>query len=132
MTMLPSPAHAIVKPSPPSCTVAVHVLLRTSQNRHVPSLDTDASSASLVGFHATRSIPPVWPRSSVLCLTWDFSGFQIRNVRSAEPVAMRWPVGLQAIVRILFHFGQPTLKAWVVKKKKTYVCEPGRDEDGSW
>ena len=101
ITTLPSAAHAIVKPSPPNCTVAVHVLLRTSQNLHVPSLLTDANSASFVGFHATRSIPPVCPRNSVLFFTCGFSGFQIRKVRSAEPVAMRWPVGFQAMVRIL-------------------------------
>ena len=101
MTTLPSAAQAMVNPSPPSCTVATHVLLRTSQKRQVPSLLTEASSASLVGFQATRSMPPVWPRSSVLFFTWGFSGFQIRRVRSAEPVAMRWPVGFQAMVRIL-------------------------------
>lgn len=101
MTTLPSAAHAIVNPSPPSCTVAVHVLLLTSQNRHVPSLLTDASSASFVGFQATRSIPPVCPLSSVLFFTCGFSGFHIRSVRSAEPVAMRWPVGFQAIVRMV-------------------------------
>ena len=101
ITTLPSAAHAIVNPSPPSCTVAVHVLLLTSQNLHVPSLLTDANSASFVGFHATRSIPPVCPLNSVLFFTCGFSGFHIRNVRSAEPVAMRWPVGFQAMVRIL-------------------------------
>lgn len=101
ITTLPSAAQAIVNPSPPNCTVAVHVLLRTSQNRHVPSLLTDANSASFVGFQATRSIPPVCPRSSVLFFTCGFSGFQIRSVRSADPVAIRWPVGFQAMVRIL-------------------------------
>lgn len=58
-TTLPSPAQAIVRPSPPSGTVAVHVLLFTSQNLQVPSLLTEASSASLVGFHATFSTAPV-------------------------------------------------------------------------
>ena len=66
---LPSAAHAIVKPSPPRATVAVHVLVFTSQNLHVPSLETDASSASFVGFHPTRSIAPVCPLNSVLLLT---------------------------------------------------------------
>ncbi len=101
MTTLPSAAHAMVNPSPPSCTVAVQALLRTSQNLHVPSLLTEASSASLVGFQATRSTPPVWPRSSVLFFTCGFSGFHIRSVRSADPVAMRCPVGFQAMVRML-------------------------------
>lgn len=89
MTTLPSAAHAIVNPSPPSCTVAVHVLLLTSQNLQVPSLLTDAISASFVGFQATRSIPPVCPLNSVLFFTCGFSGFHIRSVRSAEPVAIR-------------------------------------------
>jgi hypothetical protein len=43
----------------------------------------------------------VWPRSSVLFFTCGFSGFQMRNVRSAEPVAIRCPVGFHAMVRIL-------------------------------
>ncbi len=101
MATLPSPDQVTVKPSPPSWTVAIQVLLRTSQNRQVPSLETDASSASLVGFHATRSMAAVWPRSSVLFLTCGFSGFQMRSVRSAEPVAIRCPVGFHAMVRIL-------------------------------
>jgi len=98
---LPSPAHASVKPSPPMLRVEVQVLLRTSQKRTVPSEEQDASSASLVGFQATRSMPPVWARSSVLFLTCAFSGFQMRRVRSAEPVAIRRPVGFQARVRRL-------------------------------
>lgn len=140
MTTLPSAAQAIVNPSPPSCTVAVHVLLRTSQNRHVPSLLTDASSASFVGFHATRSIPPVCPRSSVLFFTCGFSGFQIRSVRSAEPVAIRWPVGFQAMVRILVWGGRCQEGGegegfwreggrW---RRYAYVWEPGPREAGSW
>lgn len=66
---LPSAAHAIVKPSPPSATVAVHFFVFTSQNLQVPSLETEASSASFVGFHATLSIGPVCPLSSVLFFT---------------------------------------------------------------
>lgn len=46
-------------------------------------------------------MPAVWPRNSVLFFTCGFSGFQMRKVRSAEPVAMRWPVGFHAMVRIL-------------------------------
>lgn len=101
MTTLPSAAHAIVSPSPPSCTTAVQALFRTSQNLQVPSLETEANSASLVGFQATRSMPPPWPLRSVLFLTCGFSGFQMRKVRSAEPVAIKLPLGLQAMVRIL-------------------------------
>ena len=123
MTTLPSAAHAIVKPSPPSCTVAVHVLLLTSQNLHVPSLLTDANSASLVGFQATRSIPPVWPLNSVLFFTCGFSGFHIRSVRSADPVAMRWPVGFQAMVRMLMGASERLESIFMRGKKShwTYV-----------
>lgn len=98
---LPSPAQVTVKPSPPNWTVAIQVLLRTSQNRHVPSLETEANSASFVGFHSTRSMAAAWPRSSVLFFTCGFSGFQMRKVRSEDPVAIKWPVGFHAIVRIL-------------------------------
>ena len=101
MSTLPSAAHATVKPSPPNWTVAVHVLLRTSQNLHVPSLETEASSASFVGLKATLSICPVCPLSSVLFFTCGFSGFHMRRVRSAEPVAIKWPVGFHAIVLML-------------------------------
>ena len=101
MTALPSADQAMVNPSPPSCTVAVQVLFLTSQNLQVPSLLTDANSASLVGFQATLSIAPVCPLNSVLFFTCGFSGFQIRSVRSADPVAMRCPVGFQAMVRML-------------------------------
>ena len=37
----------------------------------------------------------------MLFFSWGLSGFQIRRVRSCEPVAIRWPVGFQAIVRVL-------------------------------
>lgn len=129
---LPSAAHAIVKPSPPSCTVAVQVLLLTSQNLHVPSLLTDANSASFVGFQATRSIPPVCPLNSVLFFTCGFSGFHIRSVRSAEPVAIRWPVGFQAMVRMLE--GRQESGGFVGGKNggHTYVWEPGPRAAGSW
>ena len=94
------------KDTHPNCTVPKHPLLpsRTSQILHVPSPLTDANSASLVGFQHTRSIGPVWPRSSVLFFTVGLSGFQIRSVRSVLPVAIRWPVGDHAIVRILSEF----------------------------
>lgn len=105
MTMLPSEAQLKDSPLAPRCTVWMHVLLRTSQKRTVPSVDTDANSASFVGFQATLSIAPVWPRSSVLFFTCGFSGFHIRRVRSCEPVAIRCPLGFQAIVRILCEDG---------------------------
>lgn len=101
MTTLPSPAHATVNPSPPKFTTATHCLFRTSQNRQVPSPETLANSASLVGLNATRSIADVWPLSSVEFFTCGFSGFQIRNVRSALPVAIRVPDGFQAMVRMV-------------------------------
>ena len=82
-------------------TVARQLRLRTSQNLAVPSCETEASSASRVGFQATRSTAPVCPRSSVLFLTLGLSGFQMRRVRSTEPVAMRVPRGDQAMVRML-------------------------------
>ena len=122
MTTLPSAAHAIVNPSPPSCTVAVHALLLTSQNLHVPSLLTDASSASLVGFQATLSIPPVCPLSSVLFFTCGFSGFHIRSVRSADPVAMRWPVGFQAMVRMLMRASELSESVSGRGKKGRWTC----------
>lgn len=109
-TTLPSAAHAIVKPSPPRATVAVHVFVFTSQNLQVPSLETEASSASFAGFHATLSMGPVCPLSSVLLFTWGFSGFHIRSVRSAEPVAMRFPNGLHAIVRML---SKRSMRRWL-------------------
>jgi len=67
----------------------------------VPSLEQLASSESLTGLKRTFSMPAEWPRSSVEYLTCARSGFQIRSVRSAEPVAMSWPVGFHASVRIL-------------------------------
>ena len=112
ITTLPSPAHATVKPSPPKLTTATHCLFRTSQNRQVPSPETLANSASFVGLNATRSIAAVWPFSSVEFFTCGFSGFQMRRVRSALPVAISVPEGFQAMVRI--------------------VWEPGLRVDGSW
>ena len=79
----------------------MHALLRTSQNLQVPSLETEANCASRLGFQAMRSMPPVWPRNSVLFLTCGLSGFHTRSVRSAEPVAIRDPVGFHAIDRML-------------------------------
>lgn len=136
-TALPSPAHASVKASPPTATLAVQALLRTSQKRTVPSDEHDASSASFVGFQATRSMPPVCARSSVLFFTAALSGFQIRRVRSAEPVAIRRPVGFQARVRRLGS-GVGWLVGVVLERRggwggeRNYVWEPGVREEGSW
>lgn len=96
----------------PSCTVPKQPLLPilTSQILHVPSVLTDASSASLTGFQATRSMAPPCPRSSVVFLTVGLSGFQILRVRSVLPVAIRWPVGEKAIVRILSGIRQQSLE----------------------
>lgn len=102
MTVPPSAAQAMEKPSPPSCTVAVHVLLRTFQNLQVPSLEIEASSSSLVGLKAILSIPAVCPLNSVLYLTWGLSGIHARKVRSALPVAIQTPVALHAMVRMLW------------------------------
>ena len=77
------------------------VLERTSQKRTVPSAEQLASSDSLMGLNAACSIPEECPRNSVEYLTSARSGFQIRSVRSAEPVAISEPVGFQARVRIL-------------------------------
>lgn len=100
-TMLPSFAQLNESPRAPICIVSTQPLLRTSQNLHVPSVEIEASSASFMGFHATRSTAPACPRSSVLFFTWGLSGFQMRRVRSWEPVAIRWPVGFHAMVRML-------------------------------
>ncbi len=99
--VLPSGVQASVRPSPPILISAAQAFVRTSHNLTVPSELQLASSDSFVGFHATRSIEPECPRSSVEFLTEALSGFQTRSVRSPVPVAIRWPVGLHARVRIL-------------------------------
>lgn len=127
MMTLPSAAQQSVQPSPPSETVAVQFLLRTSQNLQVPSLETDVSSASLIGFHPTATIPPVCPRNSVLLVTFGLSGFHTRSVRSAEPVAIRVPVGFHAIERML---SSVSLK--IVRKTSNYplACKARNSETG--
>ena len=112
-TMPPSGAQLRLSPSDPSWIVCRHALVLTSQNLHVPSIDTDASSASLVGFHATCSMAAACPRSSVLYLTSAFSGFHTRSVLSAEPVAISEPRGFQAMVRILYS-GQRTGRSGIL------------------
>jgi hypothetical protein len=63
-----------------------------------------ASSFSLIGWNATRSrdVNVVAPgvRSSVEFFTLTFSGFHIRSVLSAEPVAMNVPDAFHDIVRM--------------------------------
>jgi hypothetical protein len=87
-TTLPSADHASVKASPPTSTRLTQFFERTSQKRTVPSAEQLASSDSFTGLNATCSIPEVCPRSSVEYLTSGRSGFHIRRVRSADPVAM--------------------------------------------
>lgn len=102
MTTFPSADHDNVNASPPTSNRLTQVLDRTSQNRTVPSLEQLASSASRTGLKITFSIPAECPRNSVEYLAFARSGFHIRNVRFAEPVAMSCPVGFQASVRILY------------------------------
>lgn len=75
-----------------------------SQNLTIPSVLQLASSFSLIGWKATRSsdVAAVAPgvRSSVEFFTFVFSGFHIRNVLSAAPVAMNVPDAFQLIVRM--------------------------------
>jgi hypothetical protein len=67
----------------------------------VPQL---ASSFSLMGWKATRSswasVGAPGVRSSVEFFTFVFSGFQIRSVLSAAPVAMKVPDAFHDMVRI--------------------------------
>lgn len=102
MRILPSADQDIVNASPPTSRRLTQVFDRTSQNLTVPSVEQLASSESLTGLNNTFSMPAEWPRSSVEYLTAGRSGFQMRRVRSAEPVAMSCPVGFHAIVRILW------------------------------
>ena len=99
--VLPSADHDIVKASPPTSNLLTHVLERTSQKRTVPSAEQLASSASRTGLKRTFSTAPEWPRRSVEYRKFGRSGFQMRSVLSAEPVAISWPVGFHARVRML-------------------------------
>lgn len=105
MRILPSADQDIVNASPPTSRRLTQVFDRTSQNLTVPSVEQLASSESLTGLNNTFSMPAEWPRSSVEYLTAGRSGFQMRRVRSAEPVAMSCPVGFHAIVRIVWDPG---------------------------
>jgi hypothetical protein len=99
--VLPSADQDKVKASPPTSSRLTHVLERTSQKRTVPSVEQLANSASRTGLKRTFSIAAEWPRSSVEYRAFGRSGFQMRKVRSAEPVAISWPVGFHASVRML-------------------------------
>lgn len=101
---LPSGAHARVKGCSPTLISPTLAFDRMSQNLTMPSVLQLASSFSLIGWNATRSseVAAVAPgvRSSVEFFTFVLSGFHIRNVRSAAPVAMNVPEAFQLIVRI--------------------------------
>jgi len=127
--VLPSADHERVKASPPTSKRLTHVLERTSQKRTVPSVEQLASSASRTGLKRTFSTGAECPRSSVEYLIAGRSGFHIRSVRSAEPVAISWPVGFQANVRRLFTgviSNYPAMIEW-----KAHVCDPGPFAAGS-
>ena len=93
--------QAKVKASPPTSSLVLHVLLRVSQNRMVPSLAQLANSKSRTGLNSTFSIAWVWPFNSIWLFGAVLSGFQTRIVRSVEPVAIRVPVAFHDIVRWL-------------------------------
>lgn len=97
MRELPSGAHARLKASPSPLTSLTQFLVLTSQNLTTPSSLTLQSSASLTGLNATFWMEALWPLSSVEKRTCAFSGFQTRRVLSDDPVATRFPRGLQAI-----------------------------------
>ena len=117
-----------VKASPPTSKRLTQVLDRTSQKRTVPSVEQLANSDSRTGLKSTFSTPAEWPRRSVEYLTAGRSGFQIRRVRSADPVAMSCPVGFHARVRILSCQGildQQWLheKNGMVRPEEKHTCE---------
>ena len=101
---VPSGLHANVKGISPTLTSPTLAFVRISQNLTMPSVPQLASSFSLMGWKATRSrlVEMVAPcmRSSVEFLTLVFSGFHIRSVLSAAPVAMKVPDAFQDSVRI--------------------------------
>jgi hypothetical protein len=101
---VPSGLHASVNGCSPTCTAPTLAFDRTSQNRTNPSVLQLASSFSLIGWNATRSseTAPLTPtaRNSVEFLTFGFSGFHIRRVRSAAPVATNVPGAFHDSVRM--------------------------------
>lgn len=104
MISLPSGVHVSVNGCSPTFTSPTLAFDRMSQNLTMPSVPQLASSFSLIGWKETRSseVSAVAPgvRSSVEFFTFVFSGFHIRSVRSAAPVAINVPEAFQDIVRI--------------------------------
>lgn len=124
--VLPSADHERVNASPPTSRRLTQVLERTSQKRTVPSVEQLASSASRAGLKRTFSMAAECPRSSVEYLTAGRSGFQIRSVRSAEPVAISWPAGFHAKVRMLLM--QKSCVSDQLQSnshRRTHACVPG-------
>lgn len=123
----------MVNASPPTSSWLTQDFDRTSQMRTVPSVEQLANSESRTGLKRTFSIPAAWPRRSVEYLACARSGFQMRRVRFAEPVAISCPVGFHAIVRILqlqqtrvFHINQPGL--WFSKLSVSRKCYSGNGD----
>lgn len=129
--VLPSADQDKVKASPPTSRRLTHVLERTSQKRTVPSVEQLASSASRTGLKRTFSMPAECPRSSVEYRTAGRSGFQIRSVRSAEPVAISWPAGFHASVRMLLQKSSVSTYNQSKDIKRAHVCDPGPLAAGS-
>ena len=99
---LPSGVHASVNGHSPTLTSPTLALDRMSQNLTMPSEVELASSFSLIGWKETRSREAVvlGVRSSVEFLELVFSGFQMRSVLSAAPVAMKVPEAFHDIERM--------------------------------
>jgi len=98
----PSGVHARVKGHSPTLTSPTLALDRMSQNLTMPSEVELASSFSLIGWKDTRSRAAVvlGVRNSVEFLAFVFSGFQMRSVLSAAPVAMNVPEAFHDSVRM--------------------------------
>lgn len=130
--VLPSADQESVNASPPTSKRLTQVFERTSQKRTVPSAEQLASSASRTGLKRTFSTTEVWPRSSVEYRTAGRSGFQMRKVLSAEPVAISWPAGFHANVRILRFEEFRHLLCACIQSHSTHVWDPGPFAPGSW
>lgn len=100
----PSGVHTSVKGCSPTLTSPTLALVRTSQKRTMPSVPQLASSFSFTGWKATRSrltdAGTLGVRSSVEFLTLFFSGFQMRSVLSAAPVATNVPDAFHEMLRM--------------------------------
>lgn len=127
--VLPSADHERVNASPPTSSLLTHVLDRTSQKRTVPSAEQLASSASRTGLNRTSSTAAECPRSSVEYRTAGRSGFQMRRVRSAEPVAISCPAGFHAKVRRLQLHEQTIYKAGRHRTQLTCVNQGLSQQD---